>query len=223
MIPIPLIVAGISAFGSYLANRKGSRTSESESIQELLRNFTDTTNFDTTEDSLPILGDEQQGLQSALIARVMNQLNNPDNNLGSIITQGIQNINAGGDARRIGLSRALASRGLSRSPAAVSAIAGSEGARISDVINFRNQAPLMADQIRRANIQQAGDIFSRIPTGRRTTRTGSTVTNQTGSQTSRGTGTQVGAGSAAGSGIGSLGTILAYLYGQGCYSSTKYN
>lgn len=224
-MPFPLVplILGLSAGGSILGNLKGARTSTTEQFQELIRNLIDQTDIDITEELSPLLSEEQQGFQSSLVREALNQLYRPDNQLDSIITQGIQNINTSGDLRKTALARSLASRGLSRSPAATSAISNVEGERIADVVNFRNQAPVIADQLRRQNLTLAGNIFSLLPKGQKSTRTGTTTSSSTGTTTSRGTGTNVGAGSALGSGIGSLAPILAYLYGQGAFKQNNGN
>lgn len=220
-IPIPLIVSALGALSGYLGNRKGARTSTTDQFQELIRNLTDSTDIDITEEIAPFLSEEQQGFQSSLIREALDQLYRPDTQLDSIVTQGIRNINTGGDLQKTALARSLAARGLSRSPAAVSAIGNVEGQRIANISDFRSQAPVIADQLRRSNLDLISNIFARLPKGQRSSRTGTTTTTSTGSSTSRGTGTSIGAGSALGSGLGTTAQLLAYLYGQGAFGNQK--
>lgn len=207
----PAIISGISALGGLLANRRQRQKQQ----QRTTGTTRGTQVIDETTFQRPDLDPETQSYLDLLRQRYTDLINR-DIDLSGFESTGIQNINRAGDIRQKALSNILAARGLSYSPVAAGALTGAEGARISDVVNFQNQIPLLREQTMQDRLNQAAGFFSRIPIGQSTTTTG-TRTGEEFTDTT-GTGTLDIPGNRLGGLFGGLGSVLAYLYGQGAFS-----
>lgn len=106
------------------------------------------------------LDPQTQQLLNRLIGQYSNQLT-PD--LRGYEAGGIQNINRGSDLQQQALSNIMATRGLSRSPVAGNAAGNVENERFGQISQFRNQLPLLQNQIQNENLAAAGNFFQAIP------------------------------------------------------------
>lgn len=145
---IPLIAAGVSAAGGYLAN-KGTQTSS----------------------QAPAFDPASQGLRGQVASILSGRL--ADGSLPTgYETTGIQGINRAYDSADARSTADLTARGLASSPIA-SAVAGrSNVARAGEIGGLRTQLPLIARQLQNQDISSA-DAFANA--GRGTTGTGTTA------------------------------------------------
>lgn len=223
---LPLLLGGVSALAGGLSNKPKTTTQKSSTTGNTTQDVN--TNFNQSQDSstAPVYDPQQLAMRNFLIQQFQNRLNpnTINNQVGSYIGQGVNNINQSANTNQQALSNVLASRGLSFSGSAGTALAGQESKRIGDVIGLRNQEPLLRDQLQRQNLTDFSTYMSSLPVGSHTTGTSSgTGYSQTlGSNHSETEGQNYDPGNPLGGALSAGASTLAYLYGKGSFgTSTK--
>lgn len=165
----------------------------------------------------------QQQLTNAFSGSALNQVNNATN-LTPYTQGGLENLQGQGQANQTAISNNLASRGLSFSPAASTALTQNTLNTGNQEQSFLQQVPLLQNQLQ-TQAQQNAENAMRAPGIATSTSgtSGGTTVNQSGTQgTSTTTGSVnplagllggLGAGGAASG--GSLASILSSLFGGG--------
>lgn len=195
-MPIPSlalgITSGISALGNWLANRKSSRTSTSDTTQKF--------DFSDTPTSSEGYGQYRDTLLSRLLARINEEPELPQMDFSGLRAGGTEAINRGSEIARNALSSRLAERGLSYSPgvgaSSFGALETGRGNEIANLINslsfkeseFKSNLPLLREEMIRKRLS---DMLSASPLFMGNRRTG----------TSTGSGTNVGPGSPFGAAL----------------------
>lgn len=214
----PLAIAGISAFGNFLANRKKTTEQTQDTTNRSTGTVNTTANINDMSTTRPDMNPETLTYLNNIRDRYTALLDQ-DPNLAGYEASGISNINRAGDLRSRAIQNVLAARGLSYSPMAGGAMAGAESSRVSDTVNFQNQIPLLRDKLMRERLAEAGQFFSRIPMGQTVTNTGQRTGTETRDLATTGNmkGTNFDPGNPMAGLFGGLGSSLAYLYGQGAF------
>lgn len=199
-LALPLITAALSGLSGLFGNRKSQQeTSESWNQNS---SGTQTPQYD------PVAG----AFRDSLIYKILDSLNKGnDQNYWDSYTRGaLGKINTNSEFLDTILNSQLAARGI-RGPAA--GFAGALGTvnRLNQQAGVMNQIPLLQEEMRRANMGQALQLFGQIPYG--------TQTTQTSSGTRKGTNLQP--GNQLGGLFGSLGSSLAYLIGRGAFGGQQ--
>jgi hypothetical protein len=129
-------------------------------------------------------------------------------NLAPYQAQQTEAINNASNANANNINADLASRGLSRSPVASTAMANNNAQRIAATTNLQQQIPLLQNQLTQQNSGAIASILSQLP------KTTTGTTGQTGTTTQSGS-TAQNVNSSSGGGIaglfGGLGAALASL------------
>lgn len=82
---------------------------------------------------------------------------------------GVNNINAGADAKRSILSKLVTSRGLGRTSMGTNALAGIEGDRIGAITNFQNNdVPMYQEQMQQGRLNDLAKFVMSAPVGQET-------------------------------------------------------
>lgn len=212
-IPIPLIISGLSALAGALGSRKGAQTSTQNQSSTSSSSYNDEASQDVNLATMPEMDATQQFYRDYILKSLMDRYKS-STDLTGYTTAGLQNINTGAAAQRNALSQILASRGLSYSPAATSAMGRIESGRIGEQVGFLNQIPLLQRQFGNEDINNLANFFRTLPTGQR--QTGTTTQRRFGTSggTSTGTGVNQPAGNVLGGLFSGLGTGLAYTWGR---------
>ena len=210
----PLAIAGVSALGNWLGNRK--KTTQQTQTGTQTGSVNTTTGFDNTSSTRPDLDPASQSYLDLIRNRYIESLNQ-DPDLSGYEATGVQNINRAGDLRSRALSNILTARGLNYSPMGAAALGNVESNRFSDVVNFENQIPLLRDALMRERLAEAGGFFAKMPVGQTQTSSGTTTGTENRNLSSTGTGTSTDPGNQLGGLFGGLGSTLAYLYGSGAF------
>lgn len=218
---LPLIsgIAGGLLNKPKTTTQSGNSTTNSTSDQN--------TNFNQSQDSStnPVYDPLQLQMRNFLIGQYQNRLRPEgiNNTVNSYIGQGVNNINQSAGTNQAALANILASRGLSYSGAAGTALAGGESKRIGDVIGLRNQESLLRDQLTSQRLTDFSGYLSSLPVGSHTSGTSSgTGYSQTlGSSHTDSQGQNYDPGNPLGGAISGAGSTLAYLYGQGAFGGKK--
>lgn len=195
----PLAIAGISALGGLLSNRAQKQT------QTQRQNFNRTGTSTTT----PTFDPQSDFLRRSLIDQFINRLGGGGDLADVVTQQAVSGANRGALARRRQASSSLSARGLGFSPAAGALGDTIESERVSNVIGAQNQRNLIAEELVRQRLGDAGGFFSQLPFGQTAT------TSESGSSEGFGE-TQI-PGNRLGGAFSSLGTTLAGLYGAGAF------
>ena len=192
---LPILMGGAGYLGSTgTTNTTGSQTTSG------------TTSGTSSGSTSPVLSAEQQMISNAYGNALMNQYNQGVN-LAPYQAAGDQSINQQGNANAANIANSLASRGLSYSPAAGTAITQNRLNTVNQENQFNESIPLLQQQINQGNIQQMISGFSALPTGSTTTGTtsGTTSSNTQSQQTqTKSTNPLAGLLSGVGSGLGLL-------------------
>jgi len=204
---IPLILSGISALAGGLSNRKSTQQQQSTT------NFSGTDVSDYSSTSTPTYDPKALSFRDILINNVLKGMNVIPSE-EDILFGNIDSVNNARRLQKILTESNLASRGLSYSPAAGTAIGNVENQRISDIIGAHREAPLQYQQYRQQAMAPALSLFSQIPYG--TTQKGTSTTSRSGTQQTSGTTTQP--GNVLGGIFGNLGPTIAGLYGMGAFN-----
>lgn len=180
------ISTGLGAFGSLFGGQQvgypgkittdQSTQSEGEQLIQQLLNFSRLINTSSLanqqqqvgSDTTPTYGPEAQQLLSRLTGAFSNLTQPPD--LRGYQAQGLQDIGRSSDLQRQNVNEIMASRGLSTSPVAATAANNVESNRFSQMNQFNQSLPLLADEMRMRNLGAATNFFQAIPKG--TTSTG---------------------------------------------------
>jgi hypothetical protein len=193
----PLIAAGSSLLGGLLGNSKSARTGTSSSSG-------------TSSSTITPVGDPRYTeLGDTMIQQVLTQLQQGSQLPAGYESLGINNIN---DVYRLTQQKNendLTRRGLSTSPVSGVVSSNTNMGRAGQISDFENALPLIERQMQQENLNSALNVYN-------TQRYGQTQTG-----TSSQTGTTTNPGSAAAGGLGSLGTMLAYLYGNGAFGGNS--
>lgn len=211
-IAIPLAISGISALGGLFSNRPKTTTETSRGTTSTSGTTSEVGGTTTTPNLDPATADYLNLIRNRYIQSL-----NQDVDLSGYEAGGVQNINRASGLRSQALNSILAARGLNYSPMGAAANAGLESARVSDVVGFQNQIPLLRNQLMQEKLNNAAAFFSRIPIGQ--TSTSDVTRNVTGTETREGTTTGTQPGNMLGGLFGGLGSSLAYLYGSGAFGA----
>jgi hypothetical protein len=130
---IPLIAAGVSAGGGYLAARQMSSQTPTQTPQG-------------------------GALQSQVLGMIQQRLRT-DPNLTGYEGTGVSNIAQAYRASKASTDNSLTARGLAGSPVAAAADVTRGTAEASDTANFRNSVPLLARQLQSGDLSQAGSVL----------------------------------------------------------------
>lgn len=214
---IPAILAGIGALGGVLGNR--SKTATQQQQQNFNQSGNQYQSFSGTGTQTPSYDPLGENLRQVLAQMYLGRASSGPDFMRNYESAGLEDINRGAESGRAILNKILAERGLSYSPAAATALGRVEENRIGRGIAFRNQLPLVQDELERERLTDLSGFFSRLPFGTSTTSTGtSTGVSSTGG-TSSGTGASTDPGNLLGGLTGGLGNMLAFLYGQGAFDN----
>lgn len=155
---IPIATTALSALAGLFGNR--GQTRQQTSTQTTNQSGENLGNFNTTETPLyePALGQIRDQILAMLQQRAQGATD-----LRGYTATGLQNINAGADAKRRAIENILASRGLSYSPAAVAPLARIESGRIGEAVNFQNQIPLLQRQLQGEDLSNFANFFKSLP------------------------------------------------------------
>ena len=158
-----------------------------------------TQNYGTTSPNLSPL----QSMLSNMFGGQAAALSQQDPNLTGYTAQGLQNINQSTNAASKNVSNQLASRGLSFSPYAATAMAQPQIAAAGQQSNFLSSIPLLQRSLQQQNIAGLESAFSALPTG--TTSTSGGNTNQQQQSSMNGVNIQSTPGGGVAGGISGLG------------------
>jgi hypothetical protein len=136
-----------------------------------------------TGSSTPVLSDEQQMIANSFGNGLVNQFNQ-GTNLQPYQASGDQSINQAGNNNAANISNSLASRGLSYSNAAGTALTENRLNTVNQENQFNESIPLLQKQLTSQNLSQLVSGFSALPTGSTTTQTQAGMTNATSNQNS---------------------------------------
>jgi len=195
----PLAISGISALAGLLGNRKKTATQESTT------SGTSTQNVDLYNN--PILSDEASSGYGAAINALLNRLNT-GSDVSGYRASGLRELNRSGEMQKKLLSRTLAQRGLSYSPAGAAISSRMDDTQQGRILDFENSIPLLQRQLQQEDIMSLIQGASAMPVGNRQTGT-TTVTNN-----SRTTGTATQPGDMLGGLFSGLGQGIASTYGR---------
>jgi len=184
---IPLIAAGLSGIGGYMANRKKNQQ----------------TSTNTSTQAPTALSPEYASLQSAILPSIMKRMNSSADMTG-YETSGIDKINRTFDLSRQGLDADLTSRGLGSSPIAGAAMARNTNSRAGEISRFQSNIPMVQRQMEGDDLAMA---LQALGMGR--SMSGNTTT-------SSGTSTSPSAGGVAGA-AGNMASMLGWLIGTGAF------
>lgn len=187
---LPAVMAGGSALGSWLSNRKSNKAKT-------------TTTSTTSGSTTPTLAPEYKGIQSALVPMIQNKLANPYKLPAGFEQAGIRDINKTYDLAGQSLSNNMTARGLGRSAIAGAGENALADGRASEIVQYQGTLPLIQRGFQSEDIGQAMALMN-MGRGSSTTGTGTSTSDSA-----------TGEGSALGSGISSLVRMLGYLRGQG--------
>lgn len=212
---VPALIAGVGAIGGALGNRQRTQTQQGQFNQTGTQNQT----FSGLNRYTPEYDATGSNLRGILANMYTQRINELPSFMQNYKTMGLQGINEGAQSLRDTLSRTLAARGLSYSPAAATAEAGLESNRVAQGLEFTNQIPLVQDQITQQRLGDLAGFFSRLPVGGTTETSGTSQGTSTTSGTSSGSMTTP--GNMLGGAFGGLGSLLAFLYGQGAFGNDQ--
>jgi hypothetical protein len=198
---IPLAISGISALAGIFSNRAKKQEQES------------TTTSNTSSSTLPQFDSKQLIMRDLLMDRLLGRTEDNDDVFGGYQTNGLNTINAGADASQRAIENILAARGLGRTSAGATSFLGNQINRVNQGSSLINSIPLLADERRRASLNDAAAFWKGLPVGQTTT--GTQVS------TTKGVATQP--GNMLGGGLTGLGTALAGLYGEGAFGGEPAN
>jgi hypothetical protein len=176
-LALPLITAGISGLAGLFGNKNKTTKSTSDTTQ----------NQSGSQSGLNtnIMSELQGNLANTAGYAALQQMRNAGDTSG-IVAQGLQKVNEGGDIRSKILKNILASRGLSFSPTASSAVAQGESDRVGQGTEFLSQVPQLQRQMQMDSIKQLMSVFSALPmdtaTNQNYSSSGETHTTGTGTQ-----------------------------------------
>lgn len=186
-----LLGTGLSAAaGAFGAQDKGSTSSSQQTS--------------STATSTPNLSPEQHALINMIIKASTDQYNQ-DTDVSGYTANGLQNINNASNIQSKTVQNLLASRGLSYSPAAVTALANPQSQKLQQSSAFLNSVPQYQRQLKEQSLTDLMKSFGLLPTAVTTTNNG----------TNTGTGQQIQAGSPI---AGALSGAGAGLYSSGLSS-----
>lgn len=212
---VPALISGISGLAGGLLNRPQEQKSSTNQTQ----NTNQTQSSSQNASSLPVYDPYQLQMRNYLLSQFYNRSNPSYINelVSSSMNNGTNAINASAAPQQQALQNALASRGLSYSGSAGTAIANQQAQRIGQITNLQAQAPLLRDSIQGNNLTSFSDFLSRLPVGTQSsgTSTGSSQGTTTGSSQTIGQSP----GNILGGAVEGAGTALASLYGLGAFKS----
>jgi hypothetical protein len=195
---VPLAIAGISAAAGALGNRGSKQTS------------TGTTNVDNTTTTTPQYGNEENYFKNFIINSYLDRLQgNDDNYWNSFKMGGLQNLNRAEDNSSELLKRFMTSRGLGLTGAGASMGAQSGILGQFNKANYLNSIPMLRDQREQDNLKNSSAFMASLPYGQTSRQTGTTNSSGTVQQPSN----------MLGGGMTGLGSMLAFLMGQGAFNS----
>lgn len=139
---IPAILAGASAIGSAISNKKGARTST----------------------STPTIAPEFKTLSDLLRSRAEERLRSSVD-LSGLASTGTQNINDAFAGGRLASENNLTARGLGTSPVAAAVGSDSDQARVGSIAQFLNTLPTLQRQFQDQDMAMAGNVLGRFGTG----------------------------------------------------------
>lgn len=218
---IPALIAGASALGGLLGNRKQTSQQSGSSTTSGMQDFTGTQSNEFSNLSSPVYDPQQLQMRNFLLSQFYNRTN-PET-IKSIteaaINQGVNNYNQEYQGAEQALRGNLAMRGLQYSPAGANAEAQLQNSRIGNIIGLRNQAPLLQNQLQESALTDFSNFLTRLPFGTQSSGSsfGSTSGHQSSTQNTESQGTVTQPGNMLGGLFGGLGSALAALYGQGAF------
>lgn len=171
VIPIPAIIAGVSALTSLFGNKKNNQTTQEQNNNS--SGSTSTQNYNEVN-----LSGQQQALYDAIAGGALRGGSNTNSVIDSVKAGGLQQINSGGDAARKIADNIVAARGLSFSPAGATQIFNTENNRIQEQNSFLSKLPQLRRDLETQDFSRLLDAFRVLP---QNTRSGS-ATNTTSSQ-----------------------------------------
>lgn len=217
---IPALIAGVGALGGLLGNRP--KTYQQQQQQGFNQFGNQYQGFSGTGTQTPAYDPLGENLRQALAQMYLGRAGSVPEFMRNYEATGLEGINKGAESNRAALNQILAARGLSYSPAAATALGGLESNRIGQGVAFRNQLPLVQDQLQQQRLADLSGFFSRLPYGTSTTQTGTSTGTSSTTGSSSGTGTSTDPGNMLGGLTGGLGNLLAFLYGQGAFGGGGY-
>lgn len=218
---IPAIISGVGALAGALSNRPKTTTQTMNQTTNQSQNQTGVTNVDNS--SMPIYDPQQLAMRNFLLQQYYNRLD-PARIEGltqSTIGAGVNAANNSYAGAEQALRASLAGRGLSYSPVAGAGEAQLQQGRVGSIIGTRAQAPLIKNQLESGALSDFGSFLSTLPTGTHNFGTTSSASSGNATSNTQGTGTNTDPGNMLGGAVGGLGSMLAFLYGQGAFGGTK--
>lgn len=204
---LPWAITGLSGLAGLFGGR--SKTQTMSRNESGTRSGTQTQNFNTQD--MPVYTPEMQTILNAILAQYQNRIKT-GTDLSGYQTSGLQNINQAADLKRRVMDNMMASRGLSSSPTAGSALGRIESGRIGEQVNFLNQIPLLQRQLQGEDINNYANFFKSLPVG--TARTGSNTTTSNENYSNQMQGTSTDPGNMLAGLFGGVGSGLAATFGR---------
>lgn len=203
-------IAGISALGGLLGNRKKTTTSTNANTQQYNNNNLGQNVSQTT--TSPVITPQHQALLDQIIGKYTDTLfKDPD--LSGYQASGISDINHLSALQKQNAEENMAAHGLS-GPLAGTVNNNIDAQRFQGITKLNQSIPLLQRDMITKMLAQGTDIANSIPKGSSTSSQDYSASSSSGTSRTDGTGTQTDPGNMLGGMFGNLGPVLAYLYGQ---------
>lgn len=230
-----LIAGGIGAVAGLFGGGKQKTVNSNYNSNQNTQNTIDQTNTQsgqTSNTSTPNLSPLQSAISQYFLPQV-NAINNSANNTRGLEQGGLEAIGGANKGVQTQIQNSLASRGLSNSPAAGTALTQEALNTGNQQAQFESNLPQLQNQLRLQALQASTGAFGALPTGVTNTGTSSGTSNTTGTSTSNTQGSGSGqnvqfgnplGGAASGFGAGFIGSggvgSLLNAFGYGGKSPT---
>lgn len=187
---------------TYTTDQTGSSTGTTDASQ--YQDFYSNPTYDPYSDAL----------RRGMIQNTLNYMQT-DPDLTGYTAQGLQQINQSGSALKQSIADTLASRGLSYSPIAGSALTSADINRVQQGNQFINQIPLLRQQLQQQKMSDIVNTFRALPYGT----SGSSVGRNLGTQSQNFSqhGTSTDPGNQTGGFLAGLGGGLGFGVGKGLF------
>jgi hypothetical protein len=213
---LPVAMAGLSALGGYLANKK--QTTDSSGTQSTTSSSSGTSTNNVSGSTTPVLDPNAAAFKDSILAHYSKLLDTPFDASG-YLANATNAANAGADIQKRNNLETLAANGVA-GPAVATSVNSAEAQRVGSIVNTKNQIPQLQQQYMMSILQNAGNFFSQIPVGSSTQGSDTSSTSSTGTSSTNQTGTVTAPGNVLGGAVGNGANTLAYLYGLGAFRPT---
>lgn len=170
---LPYAITGLSALAGLFGNRAQKQTSTEDYWKELYDWISKVTQGTTSRQAETLGGetptyDPYQAEMRDQILRMLSDRATGATDLSGYTGQGLRTINDAAALKQKALNSILASRGLSYSPVAASAMGNLESSRVGEAVNFMNQLPLLQRQLQGEDLDRLSKFWAALPYGKAT-------------------------------------------------------